>query len=124
MPGATSQSRKHLIYFAYRVLALNTLIITHDIAAHLQYIAVHIVQSPGVWLLCPNGVSGLAGISLVPCYPVQVGHAVSRANAGLTPGPAGIFPLRLGRQGDLSLQAATELFTKIKGAPIIHILCW
>ena len=68
------------------------------VVAPFPYIAMHIVQSPGVRFLPAYRVCGVSTVSLIPPCPGTVVLSVARVIFRGGPGPASILPLRLGRQ--------------------------
>ncbi len=60
--------------------------------------AMHVIQPPGIGLLLPHRVRRVASIPLVPDIGAQLLCLIAKTLRRRTPGPCGVFPLRLGGQ--------------------------
>src|SRR5690606_41060551 len=60
------------------------------------HIAMHVVQSPSVWLSRAHCMVFPAAVSQVPSVGAQLARIRPKTIGGLGAGPAGVFPLRLG----------------------------
>ena len=72
------------------------------IGAPLPDVAVHVVQSPGVRLLLAHRMRLAAGVALEPTVLRQLGFAIAKTIPRCRARAAGVFPLCLGRQAEVT----------------------
>src|SRR5882724_11989574 len=68
------------------------------VVAPLPNVAVHIVETPGIWFLLANGVGGSFAVVQIPNVLIGVFGVVAEAEKIGRSGAAGVFPLRFRRQ--------------------------
>src|SRR5687767_2536848 len=80
------------------------------IAAPFEYVAVHVVESPGIRGIAANSCGTIERRTLLGAVvrlPLEVRQPaterVAKRGRRRRPGPAGVFPLRLGRQPELPI---------------------
>ena len=83
-----------------RVLLRAGLVIVRvvDILAPLGHVAVHVEEAPRIGLLLADGMRLLGGVVGEPGEVAELPRFVAERVVGIGPGPAGVFPFRLGRQ--------------------------
>src|SRR5208283_1394554 len=69
-----------------------------EIVAPFPHVPSHIIEPPGIWLPLPNRVGLGLRIALEPPERFQFAGILPKIETALGASPAGVLPLRLGRQ--------------------------
>ena len=70
------------------------------IRAPLKDVAMHVVQTPGIWFLLADSVRPLLAIVECPGILPKEGFVVAKAEYCLGSGPTGVFPFRFRREAN------------------------
>lgn len=102
-----SRFRAARVFFRLAVMRLGV-----PVGAPLPDVAVHVVEPPGVGFLLPDRVCGVAAVVRVPSIVAQLPPVVAETVSGCGSGPAGVFPLCLGRQPELLVRPGRDPFAE------------
>src|SRR5262249_6390584 len=101
------------------LVALFGVIVDHPFA----HIAVHVKQTPSVWLLWSDEVHSLAGIVEKPAIFAEQRRIAAERIRLRRAGAAGVFPFGFGRQSKIEPGDAADPFGVLLGGKLTHRYC-